>query len=94
MEVALICVGLPRLPARLAQAGSYAERLFRYIEIDRLTPEAAREALALPAGREGVEYEDQALELILARAERYPFFLQTNGRCVCSTTSPPCTERR
>jgi hypothetical protein len=80
LPVALICAGLPQLPGRLAEASSYAERLFQYIEIDRLTPEAARSALALPASREGVNYEQSALEFILSRADRYPFFLQTYGR--------------
>jgi hypothetical protein len=32
------------------------------------------------ADREGLEYEPAALDFILARAERYPFFLQTYGR--------------
>ena len=80
LPVALVCAGLPQLPGRLAEASSYAERLFQYVEIDRLTPEAARSALALPASREGVEYEQSALEFILSRADRYPFFLQTYGR--------------
>jgi hypothetical protein len=71
LPVALVCAGLPQLPGRLAEASSYAERLFQYIEIDRLTPEAARSALALPASREGVDYERPALEFILSRADRY-----------------------
>ncbi|MGH2853776.1 MAG: ATP-binding protein [Solirubrobacteraceae bacterium] len=80
LPVALVCAGLPQLPSRLAAASSYAERLFQYVEIDRLTPEAARAALALPASRENVEYELPALDFILSRADRYPFFLQTYGR--------------
>jgi AAA ATPase domain len=80
LPVALVCAGLPQLPGRLAEASSYAERLFQYVEIGRLTEDAARAALTLPAEREGVEYEQAALDFILARADRYPFFLQTYGR--------------
>ncbi len=80
LPVALVCAGLPQLPGRLAEASSYAERLFQYVEIGRLTEDAAQAALTLPAQREGVEYEQAALNFILARADRYPFFLQTYGR--------------
>ena len=80
LPVALVCAGLPQLPGLLAEASSYAERLFQFMQIDRLTPEAARAALTLPASREGIEYREDALQFILARADRYPFFLQTYGR--------------
>jgi AAA ATPase-like protein len=94
LPVALVCAGLPQLPGRLAEASSYAERLFQYIEVDRLTPEAARSALALPASREGVDYEQPALEFILSRADRYPFFLQTYGRYVWLIAErSPITDR-
>jgi hypothetical protein len=55
------------------------ERQLQYVEIGRLTDDAARAALTVPASREGVEYEQAALEFILARAERYPFFLQSRA---------------
>ena len=94
LPVALVCAGLPQLPGRLAEASSYAERLFQYVEIGRLTDDAARAALMVPAGREGVEYEQAALDFILARAERYPFFLQTYGRYVWLVAErSPITER-
>jgi len=80
LPVALVCAGLPQLPGRLAEASSYAERLFQYVEIGRLTDDSAKAALTVPASREDVEYEPAALDFILARAERYPFFLQTYGR--------------
>jgi hypothetical protein len=94
LPVALVCAGLPQLPGRLAEASSYAERQFQYVEIGRLTDDAARAALTVPASREGVEYEQAALDLILARAERYPFFLQTYGRYVWLVAErSPITER-
>jgi hypothetical protein len=94
LPVALVCAGLPQLPGRLAEASSYAERLFQYAEIGRLTDDAARAALTVPASRKDVEYEPAALDFILARAERYPFFLQTYGRYVWLVAErSPITER-
>lgn len=80
LPIAIVGAGLPQLAGRLAEASSYAERLFAYLEIGRLSDDASRDAIVLPAEREGVEYTPEALRLILARAERYPFFLQTYGR--------------
>ena len=94
LPVALVCAGLPQLPGRLADASSYAERLFQYVEIGRLTDDAAKAALTVPASREDVDYEPAALDFILARAERYPFFLQTYGRYAWLVAErSPITER-
>lgn len=80
LPVSLVCAGLPQLPATLTRASSYAERLFSYLEIGRLSPHAARDALVLPAAREQVDYEPRAVEFILNSSGRYPFFLQTYGK--------------
>ena len=53
LPIALVGAGLPQLAGRLAEASSYAERLFAYVEVGRLSDAAAREALVLPAQREG-----------------------------------------
>jgi hypothetical protein len=93
LPVALVCAGLPQLPGRLAEASSYAERLFQFMEVGRLTADAARAALVLPASRESIEYDERALDFILARADRYPFFLQTYGRYAwLAAGSSPITE--
>jgi hypothetical protein len=48
----------------------------------------------VPASREGVEYEQKALDFILGRADRYPFFLQTYGRYTWLVAErSPITER-
>lgn len=80
LPVALVGAGLPQLAARLAEASSYSERLFAYVEVGRLSDRAARAALEVPAERENVIYEDAALRLLLERADRYPFFLQIWGK--------------
>lgn len=80
LPVAVVSAGLPQLAAKLAEASSYAERLFNYTEVGRLDPVAARAALELPAQRQDVSYAEAALEFLLRQADRYPFFLQIYGR--------------
>jgi len=71
--------GLPQMAKLAGDTKSYAERLFDYLEIDRLDAASARAALTEPARRESVSYHDEALEIILEATGRYPFFLQMWG---------------
>jgi hypothetical protein len=75
-----VAAGLPNLPAELAGAKSYAERLFQYLAVDRLSPEAARDALVLPVEALGVRFTAAALAMLLERADGYPYFLQAYGK--------------
>ena len=72
--------GLPSLPRVLAEAKSYAERLFTYARIEHLNEELARSALTEPAGVEGVSWADDAVALIVHEADGYPYFLQQFGQ--------------
>ncbi|HEY0698257.1 MAG TPA: ATP-binding protein [Micromonospora sp.] len=76
----VVGAGLPHLPAVLSAAKSYSERLFRYQRIDRLDRIAADRALCAPAGREGVEYEQKALDLLYEKSGGYPYFVQAYGK--------------
>ncbi len=82
--------GLPNLPAQLATAESYAERLFEYRVIDRLSPAAAGEALAKPASVEGVRWRADALAYVVERSNGYPYFVQQFGKSTwdVAATSP------
>jgi hypothetical protein len=71
--------GLPQLAGLAGEAKSYAERLFDYPDIGALNPEAAREAIREPARREGVDYTDEAISIIVERTRGYPYFLQEWG---------------
>jgi hypothetical protein len=82
LPVALVGAGLPSLPAQLRVAKPYAERLFEYFPLGRLSDGAARSALVMPATRGGASYEESGLELILAAADGYPYFIQEYGRVV------------
>ncbi|HEX6968872.1 MAG TPA: ATP-binding protein [Micromonosporaceae bacterium] len=76
----VVGAGLPHLPAVLSAAKSYSERLFRYQRIDRLDRLAADRALCAPAEREGVEYEQKALDLLYDKSGGYPYFVQAYGK--------------
>ncbi|MBM7083094.1 AAA family ATPase [Micromonospora sp. WMMD734] len=76
----VVGAGLPHLPAVLSAAKSYSERLFRYLRIDRLDRIAADQALCAPAGREQVEYEQKALDLLYESSGGYPYFVQAYGK--------------
>jgi hypothetical protein len=76
----LALAGLPSLPRELAEAKSYAERLFSYREITQLQPDAARQALTQPAAGEGVSWEQEAVSYVVAQTRSYPYFLQEYGQ--------------
>jgi hypothetical protein len=64
----------------MVEAKSYAERLFSYPEIGRLSEMAAREALVDPASDEGVQYEAAALDRVIEMSGCYPAFIQAYGK--------------
>jgi hypothetical protein len=80
LPVALVGTGLPQFPGLMVDAKSYAERLFAYPEIGRLSETAARDALVQPAAAEGVEYEPAALERVVELSGCYPAFIQAYGK--------------
>jgi hypothetical protein len=79
LPLIFIGAGLPQMAALAGNAKSYAERLFNYPIIGPLDPEAARDALANPAKKEGVYFDDDAIAEILRVTERYPYFIQEWG---------------
>src|SRR5262249_41877145 len=79
LPVTMVAAGLPQLVGLSGRAKSYAERLFEFVQIDSLEPNAARDALCIPAEKEGVRYEDAAIDLILEQTKGYPYFLQEWG---------------
>jgi hypothetical protein len=80
LPVQVVGAGLPSLPEILSAATSYAERLYVYVELGRLTTSDAHAALVKPAKDLGVGWEPEALAVVDAFAEGYPYFLQTAGK--------------
>ncbi|MBA2573642.1 MAG: AAA family ATPase [Nocardioidaceae bacterium] len=82
LPITFVGAGLPSLPAQLADATSYAERLYDYRHIGLLDNAAARAALTGPTDGRDVSWEPQALEQSLSIAAGYPYFLQAVGKHV------------
>lgn len=80
LPIAMLAAGLPQLIGQMGRAKSYAERLFEFVQIDRLDDQAARDALCVPAEKERVAFAPAAIEEILRQTMGYPYFLQEWGR--------------
>src|SRR5271166_403462 len=90
--VAIMGAGLPQLLGLAGRAKSYAERLFEFVEIDKLPPADARLALSLPAEKAGVRFEADAIAEVLAQTKGYPYFLQEWGKhCWDAAPDSPIT---
>jgi AAA ATPase domain len=89
----VVGAGLPNLPGKLADAKSYAERLFDYRPLGKLSGSTAAQALARPAGDSGVTWLDEALRVTIAAADGYPYFLQEFGAATWNVAlGPTITE--
>jgi hypothetical protein len=82
LPVTMVGAGLPQVRGRMGKAKSYAERLFEFPEIGALSDEDAKLAIAKPAADEGVAIDEDALDAIVTRTQRYPYFLQEWGKHV------------
>jgi len=80
LPVTVVGAGLPQLVGQSGRAKSYAERLFEFAPIDRLDGDSAREALTVPAGRQHVSYDEDAIAEVLRQTRGYPYFLQEWGK--------------
>jgi hypothetical protein len=79
LPVAMVGAGLPDLQVRLMSAKLYADRLFQYHELGRLSQAAARAALIAPAATRGVRYEEPAARRVVKESAGYPYFIQEYG---------------
>ncbi len=85
--------GLPQVAALAGKAKSYAERLFDYPEVGPLERTDARLALMKPALAEGVSFDDDAVDEILAATQNFPYFIQEWGYQVWNAApSSPVTR--
>jgi len=77
-----IGTGLPSLPSVLADATSYAERLYDYRTLDLLTDEETSQALSTPTSDRGVLWDEEALQTAIHSVAGYPYFAQACGKHV------------
>jgi hypothetical protein len=80
LPVTMVAAGLPQLLGQTGRAKSYSERLFEFLSIDQLDSPAARTALCVPAEKEGVTFDADAIAEILRETHCYPYFLQEWGK--------------
>jgi len=82
LPVTLFAAGLPKVAKLAGDIKSYAERLFSFVAIDSLEPNAAKLALLEPAKKIGVTFSIEAINEILKITEGYPYFIQEYGKQV------------
>jgi hypothetical protein len=80
LPVTVVGAGLPQLRGQMGKAKSYAERLFDFPIIGPLDGDDAKEAIVKPAKKEEVEILGDAVDLIIAETQGYPYFLQEWGK--------------
>lgn len=79
LPVIFFGAGLPQIAALTGDAKSYAERLFNFPRIGALPAADAAAAIRGPIEGEEERVDEAAIDEILARTERYPYFLQEWG---------------
>jgi AAA ATPase domain len=80
LPITMVGAGLPQLLGQMGDAKSYAERLFEFVLVDKLNRLSAESAVVVPAEREGISYQAEALEEIVSKTAGYPYFLQEWGK--------------
>ena len=80
LPILLAAAGLPQLRAQVAEAKTYAERLFEFREVGPLDEEASGDAVAKPIRTHNADISPDALKMIVAETQGYPYFLQEWGK--------------
>ena len=89
LPILVAAAGLPQLRARAAEAKTYAERLFEFREIGPLDDDASRNAIAKPIHARKADIGAEALRVIVAETQGYPYFLQEWGRHAWNIAEKP-----
>ena len=77
--LAIVLAGTPALEAHLDDVDATFIDRAEDIYINRLDPDATRDALTKPFADRGVKVSDEALKLMLSWTDDYPFFIQAVG---------------
>ncbi len=88
MRMLLVLSGLPTLSARLVEARTYAERMFRVVSLDRLNREDTAKAVLTPLEKGSpcsAGFTDEAIDAIYDFTHGYPYFVQYVCREVFDT---------
>ena len=94
LPLVVVGAGLPQLRGRMGEAKSYSERLFDFPIIGPLDAADAADAIVKPAHDEGVDVDNDAVNLIIGFTKGYPYFLQEWGKHAWDVaTSSPITRQ-
>jgi len=80
LPIVVVGAGLPQLRGKMGEAKSYAERLFDFAFIGKLSREEAADALIKPVEAEGARLDAEAVDWIYHQTQGYPYFLQEWGK--------------
>ncbi|MFF1573374.1 ATP-binding protein [Leifsonia sp. NPDC058292] len=89
VPVSFFGAGLPSLPSVLADATSYAERLYDFRTLDLLDSTETIDALTRPTLARDVSWEPEALTITLEAVGGYPYFAQACGKHVWDVRATP-----
>jgi len=76
LPVSLILCGLPAVAAEAGSARSYSERMFGYMEVSNLGPDAAKSAILEPLGRTSRSFSDEAVAAVVRDTGGCTYFIQ------------------
>jgi hypothetical protein len=79
LPLVLFGAGLPIMTRLAGESKSYAERLFEFPVIDKLSVADATAALQEPVMRVNIRFSDDAIVEIINLTQGYPYFLQEWG---------------
>lgn len=80
LPLLILLAGTPQVIRHLEELCPSCWEHVRRIPIGRLeSSDEARTALSIPAEQSGLPFDDDALDLVAADSERYPFFIQELG---------------
>jgi hypothetical protein len=88
IPAAIFSAGLPNTPEAIGAVVTFSER-FAYRPIGALSEDSSRIALAHPAGLNGVDWDPDALEEVVASAQGFPYTLQLFGDATWNAAGRP-----
>lgn len=91
VPVYFVGIGLPTLPATLAEASSYAERLYRFYILEGLNTQDSKAAFVEPVLDFDMHWTPEALDVAMEMAQGYPYFIQQCGYSICEQVAPGAT---
>lgn len=91
-KYSLILSGLPILQSNLTEARSYAERMFKSMEISVLEEADAENAMTEPLGTTGRNFSQDLLSMVVKDTGGCPYFVQFYAKEILDRVDKDCIE--